>query len=391
MGRYELLSESSRPEKTPGPGPSKPWQVWGYTDWNERLLEYCLGKCGTAGDGPVTRLAATPEELLIIAEDASASPDVITSRFVEIIKEELPQGQSFSRYCLDYIRNARERNKPWSPASENPPHFFAMLWFTCLVAYGYPDPRSGFHDRLKYLILQKHDQLTKLPTVWIALQAWTRNRASAGASVRELVLPPEDSFRTVIGYSYFLAFPHQHDRQVLAAVLTEANLGGIEPPVSLTLEALERNSRRFSKWFQEDFDNFVRVLLKNRKDPRESAFWRAIRQEARMPSVQEAVTVPSATGEVTIFAEWDDDELLRPYLACTKDWIPPAGFDKRELEFIAGRFSHQVLSTESEDSETAIAGIFRGSGVLSRGPRMAVDHGILPLASVSSDEFPACE
>ena len=381
------MSKASRPQDTPHLKPPKPWQTWVYTEWNKRLLEYCLGKRGNADDRTVTRLAATPEELVIIAEDRSASPDAVTSSFVEVIKGELPQGQSFSSYCLDYFRYAREWNKPWNTASEDPPHFFAMLWFTCLVAYGYPDPLSGFHDRLKYLILEKHDQLTRLPSVWIALRDWTRNRAAAGACVRELVLPPHDSFRTVIGYSYFLAFPHQHDRQVLAGVLTAANLVGIEPPVSLALEALERSRRGFSKWFREDFDSFLRALQENRRDPRESAFWRAVRQEARTPSVHEAVSGYSSRGEVTIFAEWDDDELLRPYLACTKDWVPPPGFEKHELEFFGGRFSHQVLATNSEDSQAAIAEVFRGSALLSRSPRMAVDQGVLPLANVSSDEF----
>ena len=227
----------------------------------------------------------------------------------------------------------------------------------------------------------------RLPRVWRHLRDWTRNQAFAGTPIRKLVLPPEDTFRTVIGYSYFLAFPHQHDRQILAGVLAQAGLVGIEPPVSLTLEALEENRGRFSHGFKEDLDNLVRVFLENGKDPRDSAFWRAIRQEAQRPSVEQASPEPSPIGRITIFAQWDDDELLRPYLACTQDWVPPSGLAKIPLDFSAGKFSHQVESSDSSGAETALEDILRNAGVVTGGPKRAVEQGILPLADVTSDEF----
>ena len=364
----------------------EPWETWTYTEWNERLLEYCLRKRDTADGTPVNRLVATPEELTLVAGDDSASPDAIAKQFVAVIKQELPR-QSFSRYCLDYVSHARQPEKPWTPESEDSPHFFAMLWFTCLVAYGYPDPQSGFHARLTYLILEKHDHLTQLPKVWRDFRDWTRYRACAGAPIRKLVLPPEDTFRTVIGYSYFLAFPHQHDRQILAEVLAEAGLVGIEPPVSLTLKTLEENCGRFSDGFKQDLDNLIKVFLENGKDPCDSAFWRAIRQEALRPSVELDTSEPLSRGEVTIFARWDDDELLRPYLACTQDWIPPSGLVKTPLDFSAEKFSHQVESSDSSDTAAALEEILHDAGLVTGGPKIAVEQGILPLASTTSDEF----
>ena len=263
-----------------------------------------------------------------------------------------------------------------------------MLWFTCLVAYGYPDPgEGGFHNRLTYLLLNKHDQLTQLPRIWRDFRDWTHHHVRIGTSIRELVLPPEDTFRTVIGYSYFLAFPHQHDRHILAEVLDKARLVGIEPPVSLTLEALEESRERFSDGFKQDLANLIEVFLEKGKDPRDSAFWRAVRQEAQRPSFERATSEPPSPGDVTIFAWWDDDELLRPYLVCTRDWIPPSGLVKVPLDFEAGRFSHRIESNNGDDTTVVLKEGLHDAGAVTGGAKRAVEQGILPLDSVTSDEF----
>ena len=370
----------------PSPPSAESWKMWAYAEWNERLLEYCLVRHDGADGTPVTRLAATPEELTLVVGDDAATADAVAKRFVEVIRQELPHGRSFSGYCLDYVSYAR-RSNPWTPKSGDSPHFFAMLWFTCLVAYGYPDPSEGFHNRITYLIFSKHDQLTQLPKVWSDFRDWTHHQVCVGAPICELVLPPEDIFRTVIGYSYFLAFPHQHDRQILAEVLAEARLVGIEPPVSLTLKALEGSRGRFSDGFKQDLDNLVKVFLEKGKDPRDSAFWRAIRQEAQRPSFELATSEPPSSGEVTIFARWNDDELLRPYLACTQDWIPPSGLVKTPLDFTAGKFSHQVESNDSGGTATVLKKVLHDAGAVTGGSKRAVEQGILPLDSVASGEF----
>ena len=367
--------------------PAESWETWTYAQWNERLLEYFLVRGDDTDGTPVTRLAATPKELTLVVGDDSATPKAVAERFVEVIRQELPLGQSFSSYCLDYVRYARQLKNPWTSESGDSPHFFAMLWFTCLVAYGYPDPSEGFHNRITYLILGKHDQLTQLPKAWRDFRDWTRHQVRIGTPIRELVLPPEDTFRTVIGYSYFLAFPHQHDRHILAEVLDKARLVGIDPPVSLTLEALEESRGRFSDGFKQDFDNLIKVFLEKGKDPRDSAFWRAVRQEAQRPSFEQATSDPPFPGEVTIFAWWDDDELLRPYLACTQDWTPPSGLVKTPLDFEAGKFSHQIESNDSGDTMVVLKEVLQDAGAVTGSAKIAVEQGILPLDSVTSDEF----
>ncbi len=343
-----MASPANEPDRSgwkASPAPGTSWRSWTYLEWNEELLKYCF----LAGDGanavPVTRLAATPEELTLVVRDDSSDSEAVAAGLVEVIKQELPQGTSFSSYCLDY--RLRQPENPWTLECGDSPHFFAMLWFTCLVAYGYPDPNEGFHDRITYLLFGKHDQLTRLPEVWRHLQTWIHHQVHIGTPFRELVLPPDDTFRTVIGYSYFLAFPHQHDRQILAEILTDARLVGIEPPMSPTLRALEENRERFSPHFKQDLDNLIKVFLEKGRDPRDSAFWRAVRQEAQRSSIEHAPTKPLPLGEVTVFAGWDDDELLRPYLACTWDWAPPPGLVKVRLDFTAGKFTERVESNAS--------------------------------------------
>ena len=371
------------------PSPPSPdsWKTWTYAEWNERLLEYCLARHDGADGTPVTRIAATPEELTLVVGDDSAAPEAVAERFVEVIRQELPPGRSFSGYCRDYVSYARQSKNPWTPESRDSPHFFAMLWFTCLVAYGYPDASEGFHNRITYLIFSKHDQLTQLPKIWRDFREWTHQQVHVGAPIYELVLPPEDTFRAVIGYSYFLAFPHQHDRHILAEVLAEARLVGIEPPVSLTLEALEKSRGRFSDGFKQDIDNLIEVFLEKGKDLRDSAFWRAVRQEAQRPSSERATSEHPSPGKVTIFAWWDSDELLRPYLACTRDWIPPSGLVKTPLDFTVGRFSHQVESNDSDNTAVVLERVLHDAGVVTGDAKRAVEQGILPLDSVTSDEF----
>ena len=378
-------NEPNRSSWKPSPAPGTFWRSWTYLEWNEELLKYCF----LAGDGanavPVTRLAATPEELTLIVRDDSSDPEAVAAGLVEVIKQELPQGTSFSSYCLDY--RLRHPENPWTPECGDPPHFFAMLWFTCLVAYGYPDPNEGFHARITYLLFGKHDQLTRLPEVWRHLQTWIHHQVHIGTPLRELVLPPDDTFRTVIGYSYFLAFPHQHDRQILAEILNDARLTGIEPPMSPTLRALEENRERFSPHFKQDLDNLIKAFLEKGRDPRDSAFWRAVRQEAQRPSIEHAPTKPLPLGEVTVFAGWDDDELLRPYLACTWDWAPPPGLVKVRLDFTAGKFTERVESNASSDLSSVLQNSLHAPRVFTGGAKRAVEQGILPLDNMTIDEF----
>jgi hypothetical protein len=169
------------------------WLHWTYEEWNERLIAYCFSQT-TRMASAVERIPATPDELTQIIDDEETNPYEVTEAFVSCIKEKLrPNAVSFCRFCRSYGN--------WSPQSFESPHFFAMLWLTCLVAYGYPDIEGGFHERITR-ILGRGVNLDCLPDLWSDLAAWTNNAART-----PLRLPPLDDYRSTIGHSWFLAFP----------------------------------------------------------------------------------------------------------------------------------------------------------------------------------------
>ena len=90
--------------------------------------------------------------------------------------------------------------------------------------------------------------------------------------------------RTGIGQSWFLAFPHKVDRLAVAKCLWEHDLVGFEPPIQPVITALEANRRNFSTEFKSDLDDFISYFLDEGSEVQDSAFWRAIRQEALDPT-----------------------------------------------------------------------------------------------------------
>lgn len=356
-----------------------PWREWSYDRWNRALIDYVFNP--SENDAPVERLAATPEEL---AEIVGAAPEVaadVTSTFVSACVGQMPHGTSFCGFCNDY-RGGRVRSKnPWCVESDSPPHFFGMLWFTCLVAYGYPESTGGFSDRLRNLT-GKSNHIDCLPELWQAMQAWTKQKRGRGGNTRELVLPPEDDFRTTIGFSHFLAFPHALDRRTLATVLIDAELVGYEPPVRPVLKALQQNRGRFSSIFREDLDNFVSKFIEGQLDVRESAFWRAVRQEALEPS---AAGRRRRLNRTTILAFFDDDGLL-PILGCAEDWSVPPGVEKLPLDHPVGGFEHYARQ-HGAGLEGVIESMLRSQTMLGPGPRALVRQGVLVFQEDHSQEY----
>ena len=113
-----------------------------YQQWNERLVEYCFRKIDASEAGSVERIPATPEELVEIVGDRQADPDEVVEAFVAAVKRKLSvQEVNFGKFCRNYVG--------WTPRSEAPPRFFAALWLTCLVAYGYPRGRSSGFDPVR--------------------------------------------------------------------------------------------------------------------------------------------------------------------------------------------------------------------------------------------------
>lgn len=360
------------------------WRRWMYQQWNERLVEYCFRKIDASEAGSVERIPATPEELVEIVGDRDADPDEVVEAFVAAVKRKLSVREvNFGKFCRNYVG--------WTPRSEAPPRFFAALWLTCLVAYGYPRGRStGFHARIKEIFGSgASQQMNCLPQAWRDLERWTENRVEADAPMRELRLPPEDTYRTNIGFSWFLAFPHHNDRRKLYELLRSNDLLGDEPPIEPILDLLRLNEEAFSGAFRKDFEVFSADFLSTGAEVRNSPFWRAVRQEALAPFAEGGSSVRPDLN-MALMAEIDDDDLY-VYVACSDEARLPTGYAMRGFGYELDGFSSQVVVNDDSLSDTDkidLAALAALEGRL-RVPkaRLYARRGVLVFQEVLTNEF----
>ena len=106
-----------------------PWRSATYLAWNERLVDYFLGRRRRGHS--VGRIAATPEELREAVGDPEADASGVVSAFIASVRGALPHGVSLCRYCLEY--------EEWRPHSKSDlPHFFAILWMDVSCCFWVP-------------------------------------------------------------------------------------------------------------------------------------------------------------------------------------------------------------------------------------------------------------
>jgi len=360
--------------------PGSRWEHWDYAQWNERLVDHYLGNNEPErANQPVDRIPATPEELAVIAGAAPSEAPAVADTFVRRIIDLLPLGKkSFCGFCLDY--------ESWNPHAPEPPHFFAMLWFTCLVAYGYPNGEGSFADRLRN-ILGKADNFqfkgqACLPTLWKNAAEWTRVRREAGDPIRELELPPLHRL-AVIGHSHYLAFPNRFDRHSLARILWDAGLVGFEPPVKPVVQALSKGRKHFGRDFLEDLDDFEQRHAEG-EDPRDSAFWRAVRQEALHPSIDSSAK-PGERNSRTGLLFLEDDQGLRPIICCRLDQPLPDRFEAHLFEEPVTWPAY--VTGEGGDLEAAWREAFGEGQLLPVGARRLISQGVLVLRESASGQY----
>lgn len=328
------------------------WRSWTYDDWNRRLLEHCFYVRPGRDGQPIERIPATPEELRQVTGDHETDSYELAEAFADRMVAELP----YREKNLCSFSTPREG---WTPESSDPPHFFAMLWLTCLISSGFPKEGHAFHDRARN-VFGRRQNFSCLPELWDLLARWIERRIEAGNArfSGPLVLPPHDEYRSVIGPSWFLAFPHLYDRETLRRLFEEHDLVGDEPPLMPVLRILQDNRDEFSSSFLEDLDNFRERFVVTSRDTRRSAFWRAIRQEALYPvsDSQEARSV----GKYEVMAFVTDESRLFVYLACTEDAQVPEGYAKEELDFTIDGFTHYVVDTDGDhDESSAVTDVIR--------------------------------
>ena len=317
------------------------WRTWDYGAWNDRLLRYCLTSEFTRQTSRVERIPATPEELAHAVGAAAEEGQEVAGAFLSAVRAGLPVGLGFCGFCND--------KRGWTVDAPGAPHFFGMLWATCLIAYGYPATEGSYHERA-VAALGKSTQEWCLPGLWEEVAAWTRSKAKTlepRRRYRELLLPERDDYRRNIGYSWFLAFPHRDDRRRLRRLLEAHGLAGEEPPVALVLEKLLENERSFSSHFREDLASFRRRF--GVRDAQNSPFWRAVRQEA--------LAEPDRTSEIRKHEPRSMafiDRYGRPvaYVGCTSATPLPPEARMQELPTPVGSVTHYVEVGEGDGAST---------------------------------------
>ena len=253
------------------------WQDWDYDEWNQRLLDYYFRPTATSPiHEPVERLHVSLSELVVIAEADEKQIDEIGKQFIDLVKRRLGK-----RGLLTFCKRTKS-GEAWDLTSEQqPPHFFSLLWLTCLVAQGHPAPERGFHENWKD-ILRVKKEVTELHDCWVLFANWSRV-ARKQQTYREVLLPGELGVRTNIGDSYYLAFPGQYDRKRLLEYLGSHNLRGRELPAArpileLFSKAKHKFSPEFRDWLSTLNDEFKK--LGDTVDFRRKPLWRAIEELA---------------------------------------------------------------------------------------------------------------
>lgn len=353
--------------------PAGSWDAWTYDRWNDLLVDYCFRT--TEDDaGPVERLAATPEEIALASGATQADSETVASCFVEACKAKVPRGTSFCGFCHSY---------EWCTDMTDVPPFFGMLWLTSLIAYGYPTAEGGFYQRL-WSLLDCQDHVTCLPDLWREIREWTLARRQIDLTWRELVLPPDDDFRTTIGHSHFLAFPHEYDRRRLARTLIDGDLVGFEPPITPVIAILQRERKNFSRYFQEDLNHFVENYVKGDRDPRASAFWRAVRQEALEPSALPG-SRRGRKSMTSLLGVFDEEDFLL-LLGCSSSWNPPPDIRIERLDNHIGGYDHYATSN-CEGVEGILPRLFESMGFLGPGARALMNQGVLVFQEDQANEY----
>jgi len=364
------------------------WKEWTYGDWNLALLQHVFRAKAKWQREPVERILAAPDELLIVVKDTSASATEVVEAFVAAARANTPRnGKTFGSFCYDY--------RGWTPASEAPPHFFGMLWLTCLAAHGHPDPKATFYQRM-WDLLGKKDNLQRqvgdsspvcFPPLWNDLQAWLAVRNGKGEHFRTLLLPTEVGRRTAIGQSWFLAFPHAEDRGKLARALWEEGLIGFEPPVHKVLRLLSDSRWTFSKAFKEDLGDFQKAFAGGSVTARGSAFWRAVRQEAMSPCVGQGGTPRrGADSAGARLAVADTQDGFQPLLCVVDDWKVPKEYTTCALPEPIGDAVSFLRGIDGE-LDLPVEDAFVYGSLLNLAHRKLVDQGLLLLREQSSAIF----
>lgn len=351
---------------------SKPQGYWRratYEDWNASLAARSFALRSDGSD--LLYVPASPDELcrISLTSAENVEPEEAVAAFVRALRRALPSGISIERFSRDAL-------PLWSSSKSNPPPFFGLLWFTCLLASGYPDDDGTIQTRFKRLVGKMPDfkgtDGRLLDALWDETAEWSARRADR----RTLVLPQADEHRTIVGRSFLLAFPNRFDRRKLERLLNDLNVLGTDPPPYPVLRALRDARTEFSPTFREHLENFEHRIAST--DLAATAFWRAVRAVCRDSASTDSEL--NTTNDITLIGEWDEDGFF-------------------EISFVQRNFTDEE-DKESDDipenmqfeqtarDQEAIAQLLKGTrSDLSVRLRNMVRQGVLPFRERPGSEY----
>lgn len=198
------------------------WQEWSAARWNQELLQYCFLR--DPYRLPSSPIRASEEDLPELVGDPDADPHAMADSLLQALRWQARQ------LDLDPLAYAARRLRLFQTTTSRPPDFFAFLWFTCLIAHGYPDADidGRFHARFdRFFPSSARQFLPCLPLLWQALADWlNQGREHGGQPFSGLQLPSVGNNSRLISHSWKLAFPRLLDRRRLQQALEQQELRG---------------------------------------------------------------------------------------------------------------------------------------------------------------------
>jgi hypothetical protein len=246
------------------------WRSWDAAQWNMELLLFCFLRDHTRT--PFSPIRASAVDLTELVREPKADPEELVQALLMAVRWQATEAN------LDPLADAIHRGKRMQRSGERFPDFFAFLWLTSLIAYGYPDASldGQWHARFDLLFPRCDSrQLKGLPELWELLAAWLNQeeRCFEGHLFTQLVLPTADRNRSNISHSWRLAFPLLLDRRRLSRAFEQLVRRG---------EVLHcRNLRLLQALEQEQFSSsFLQELTAYRKrleeQPDESSWFGSV-------------------------------------------------------------------------------------------------------------------
>ena len=312
------------------------WRNWTLRQWSQALFRHFFEYDDE--DTPVTRLVITDVTWAAVTGDAITAPGLIQQAFLD----QFPR----TRRDLDYHLSKN--------ACELPLHdFFPYLILSCMVAAASEETtKSGqFRQRLKEMLKTRDFSqlpLTGFGEVWEEFSRQLETGRNQNNAWRCLKLPTDYGQEKLIGYSKRLAFPSRNDQQQLAECLTtlDRNSWLDEPPIYAVLIGVERRIGRFSAAFQEEFQDFKKLVLLDRETVAHP-FWAAVRGVLRVALQERGSSTSRQTLDLLLLMEFDEfDEPVLSFLSKT----PPPWtriFTNFLDEPIAGGYDRLLVADEN--------------------------------------------